>query len=257
MSATTDTERLRDGWEGSTPSSDTLLLAGFRAMMARSVGWALAAGGRVQQSEQTVLTDSGSDCRYLNEVITTGPVDRRLLARAARFYPAGRPFVVTSPGNAAGSLGEAVTLVGHPPFMFRPPGGRAPQPPTGVHVEEVLDPAGLAIWAQLVGTGFGEPTVLAPAAALGGPHRFWIARWHGEPAAASSAFVAANVTDVEAVATVPHLRGHGLGEAVSWAATLTAPALPAILLASDLGRPIYQRMGYLPVCRVTMWTGER
>jgi hypothetical protein len=47
------------------------------------------------------------------------------------------------------------------------------------------------------------------------------------------------------------------GEAVSWAATLTAPALPAILLASDLGRPIYQRMGYLPLCRATMWTGER
>jgi hypothetical protein len=57
-------------------------LAGFRAMMARSVGWALAAGGRVQQSEQTVLTDRGSDCRFLNEVITTGPVDRRLLGDA-------------------------------------------------------------------------------------------------------------------------------------------------------------------------------
>jgi hypothetical protein len=63
-------------------------------MMARSVRWALAAGGLVSQGPDTVLTDSGSDCRYLNEVITTRPVDALLAARAARFYPPGRPFVV-------------------------------------------------------------------------------------------------------------------------------------------------------------------
>jgi hypothetical protein len=41
---------------------------------------------------------------------------------------------------------------------------------------------------------------------------------------------------------------------VTWAATVAAPALPAVLLASDPGRPVYERMGYLPLLRATMWT---
>jgi hypothetical protein len=43
-----------------------------------------------------------------------------------------------------------------------------------------------------------------------------------------------------------------VGAAVTWAATLAEPALPAVLIASELGVGVYRAMGYLPVARWTM-----
>ena len=48
-------------------------------------------------------------------------------------------------------------------------------------------------------------------------------------------------------------RGRGAGAVVTWAATLADPNRPAVLLASDDGRPIYARMGYVAVERWTAW----
>ena len=48
-------------------------------------------------------------------------------------------------------------------------------------------------------------------------------------------------------------RGKGIGEALTWAATLADPSRPAMLMASDSGRPIYERMGYIPILRLTLW----
>ena len=65
--------------------------------------------------------------------------------------------------------------------------------------------------------------------------------------------VAEGVNAVECISTVSSARGRGYGEALTWAATLVDPTLPAVLFASDLGRPVYERMGFLPVSRWTFW----
>ena len=49
----------------------------------------------------------------------------------------------------------------------------------------------------------------------------------------------------------------GYGEAVTWAATLCLPELPATLQASPMGRPIYERMGYRTIAEFTVWDLER
>jgi hypothetical protein len=49
----------------------------------------------------------------------------------------------------------------------------------------------------------------------------------------------------------------GYGEALTWRAARTQAGLPAILLASDDGRPVYQRMGFLPLLRFTVWLHPR
>ena len=36
-----------------------------------------------------------------------------------------------------------------------------------------------------------------------------------------------------------------------------SPARPVLLVASDLGRPVYDRLGYLPLLRYTLWAGHR
>jgi predicted GNAT family acetyltransferase len=81
----------------------------------------------------------------------------------------------------------------------------------------------------------------------------WLARVDGEPAAVAAAHQHAGVTIVEYVATLPAARGRGAATAVTWAATLANPAQPAVLLASDEGRPVYEHMGYVAVERWTVW----
>jgi hypothetical protein len=88
---------------------------------------------------------------------------------------------------------------------------------------------------------------------LGGPTHFFTGCVAGRPVATAAGHVAAGVNLVEMVATDPQARGSGYGEALTWAATRADPELPAVLLASDLGRPVYERMGYLAVSRWTMW----
>jgi hypothetical protein len=88
---------------------------------------------------------------------------------------------------------------------------------------------------------------------LGGSTHFYTGFVAGRPVATAAGHVAAGVNLVEMVSTAHPARGCGYGEAVTWAATLVDPELPSVLLASDAGRPIYERMGFAAVTRWTMW----
>ena len=113
--------------------------------------------------------------------------------------------------------------------------------------------------------GFESTTLEAagPGAVVGagvladGRCRFWVG-WEGErPVCAASAFGEAGIVDVTIVVTVPEARRRGYGAAVTWRATRAEPGLPALLLATDEGRPVYERMGYLPMFRFAVWSRER
>lgn len=253
MSELTAPDRLRTGWEDATPSDDTLTLAALRAMADRAAGWAAAAGGRVRRGAGLVLADAGSPCLFLNAAVAMGAPAPTTAGEIAGFFPTGRPFVLVSAVPTPDLRPAGLQLMGHPPFLVRPAGGRAPDPAPGVAVREVLDAPGLAAWSRVLAGGFPAPESPAPPALLGGPTRFWLATLDGEPAATALSHTAHGVTSVEAVATLPRLRGRGLGAAATWAATLARPELPAVLTASDDGIGVYRRMGYLPVVRWTLW----
>jgi hypothetical protein len=40
-------------------------------------------------------------------------------------------------------------------------------------------------------------------------------------------------------------------------ATLADPALPAMLIATDEGRPVYEQIGYMTLFRFTIWSRSR
>jgi predicted GNAT family acetyltransferase len=86
--------------------------------------------------------------------------------------------------------------------------------------------------------------------------RFWVGYLDDRPVACAGAHVTEVCVDVEYVATHADVRGRGFGAAVTWAATLADPAKPAVLIASDPGQPVYERMGYLRLMRLTMWGGS-
>jgi hypothetical protein len=70
-------------------------------------------------------------------------------------------------------------------------------------------------------------------------------------------YVGAGFVGIYGVATPPDARGRGYGEAMTWAATLCRPDLPATLQASPMGRPVYDRMGYRTVAEFLVWELDR
>ncbi len=51
----------------------------------------------------------------------------------------------------------------------------------------------------------------------------------------------------------PTVRGQGFGAALTGRALSCRPDLPAVLVASDDGRPVYERLGFLAIHRCTVW----
>jgi hypothetical protein len=170
-----------------------------------------------------------------------------------------------SPWPSADLRPSSWTLVDYQPLMLRPAGGDLPPSPPGLRIEEVHDEEGLQAFERVILGGFAvsELAGQGPGAAFkvemlaDERQRLWVG-WEGErPVSAASAFVAAGVNNVTFVASLPEARGHGYGAALTWRATLADPALPALLIATADGRPVYERLGYLSLFRFTLWARSR
>jgi hypothetical protein len=150
--------------------------------------------------------------------------------------------------------------LGYPPLMIRLPAPHEVPSRDGVEVVEVKDAAELAVAERVLVDGYPMPDAeplspgdVLPASILGAATRVWLAYVDGEPAAVAAAHQHGGSTLVEYVAALSVARGRGAGSAVTWAATLADPAQPAMLIASDDGRPVYEAMGYIAVERWAAW----
>ena len=138
----------------------------------------------------------------------------------------------------------------------RPPCRPGPSPPApDLRIVEVADAAALADFERTLVEAFPLADAAAPAArpASSGPRCSTSpaggsssATATTEPVATAAAFVDYGVSDVNFVSTRREARGRGYGEVSRGRRRMADPALPAALLASDDGRPVYERMGYLP-----------
>jgi len=259
------TARLLGGWEDDLGSDDTWLLAAarnharFYDEMAQAMGWSrpsspwLAGGASGLGSPFANLTALRAPA--------TEPEGAEALAAASELArQAQAPLLVVSPWPTADLSGEGFHPVGHPPLLVRAAGGAVPEPPAELVVERVTDAAGLAAFEQAVVEGYPVPELagLAPGTAFGPAlldtgWAFFVGRVDGRAVCTAAGHVSDGVQVVEIVSTLADHRGRGYGEAVTWAATRIEPELPALLVASDLGRPVYERMGYQALCRFTFW----
>lgn len=263
-------EDLETGWGPATPTGDTYV----RRYTVEFADWLEAAAGRagrrVVRTADWVAADAGSPEPLMNAAILLRPVtDEREAARRAAELSAflgegpGGPAALFHPGAAPAMPGWHP--MGHPPLMLRPPGGTPPAPPDGLRIVEVHDGAGLADFERIVVDGFGfrplqpwRPGVAFDPSFLDVPDtHVFVGYAGGRAVSTATAHVGAGIVHVEWVATLAEARGRGYGAAVTWAATTVDPSLPAMLIASDDGRPVYERMGYLALCRFTAWSGGR
>jgi hypothetical protein len=258
-------EHLADGWEPDTPSGDTLSRAALDNTVHELLHPAQAMGGRFEVRDELALADLGSPTPFLNGAVLRRPVfalDDPLLEEVDAFFNGSKgPAVVFSATPTPDLRARGWQRVGHPPLMVRAVGGEAPEPPVGCTFERVVDRTGLDHVGRILIEGYPIPE-LQPwrpgqpfdERILGDDSfRLYLGLDGGHPVSAAAAVVDDVVNGVHFVANDPEVRGRGFGEATVWAATLADPSKPAVLIASDLGRPTYERMGYLTVTRWTIW----
>lgn len=245
---------LRDGLEPDTPATDSLSRAAVLAHIETIRITAASLGIESLEESGWVGVDAGLDHPFANLVVTHGALD---VATATEIDAAMEsPHVIFSPTRSDDLRPLGYELMGHPPLMFRPAGdpGRLPE---GIAIQELAEPGELDRWRDTMVAAYPmqglDGVRWLGGGAVGGAFRFFLAERDGSPIATAAACVAAGVNLVTFVATMPEARGQGIGEAITWRATLADPTFPAMLIASDPGRPVYERMGYHALTRWTLW----
>lgn len=262
---------LQTGWEPDTPVTDTVLRQFVFNLAASSEIPVVLMGGRCLHHDDLAATDVGRPSGFFNSAtllqpLLAGRLDK-VMRTLDRFYgESGTGEVLLWSAWPTPDLRpHGWELEGHPPMMVRPAGGQLPPLPHGLEIEPVRDTRTLRACEETVIRGYPMPQLqpVRPGALFDerllsdDRVRLWLGRSDGRPVAACLAVLDNGLNGISLVATVPEARRRGFGEALTWQGTMADPTLHAALLASDLGRPIYERMGFLPITRFTLWRRPR
>jgi hypothetical protein len=263
-------EHLPDAWDATLPRGDNLIkdyvhgYADLMEAMATALDWPSV------RTERFVAVDATTSFPFQNCVVPLRPfgtdeVDD-VIGEAESFFRArdGGPFLLWGGFSIPDLSDRGWSLMGHPPLMLRPAGGEAPPLPDGLEITPVRTVDDLGEFTSTLVEAFPVPELAGLPLGGYGPAlldidgwTMWVGRIKGRPVATASAWVHGGVVDVEWISARSETRGRGVGAAVTWAATMAAPSRPAMLIASDLGQPVYERMGYLRLTRFTLWVGSR
>ncbi len=130
-----------------------------------------------------------------------------------------------------------------------------PLAPSGLRIEAVTEESSLDAFARAAFRSFGYPEdaasmMLTPQLWARPEVEAFVGTADGEPVASAMLIVSGRVAGIYWVGTVPSARRRGFGEALTWAAIQAgrrAGCLVASLQASTMGRPVYERMGFVHV----------
>ena len=129
------------------------------------------------------------------------------------------------------------------------------QAPKEFVIEEVQDEKSLSDFKRVLMEGYEIPEMMADGwvqAAQGvgigkTPWRMYLGRLNGEPVATNMVFNGAGVAGVYGVATVPSVRGKGIGGAITLKPLLDSRAQGynyAVLFSTEMGIHAYERIGF-------------
>jgi GNAT superfamily N-acetyltransferase len=253
---------LTTGWEPDLRPDDTVLRRFVHGYADRVAATARAAGGDVIRTERALVGDARSAFLFDNAMVLLQPPEPGTIHQdvaAARETFRGRPWVLLSAWPTEDLGGDGMTLVGHPPLMWRPPGGDPPEHPAHLMIKQVTDEHRLAEFTRTLIDGYPMASATDSAAfhpsMLGTDIELLVGYVDGHPVATGGAAVSADQLEIDWVAVLPQHRGKGYGAALTWAAMTVRPKTPAVLLSSDDGRPVYERLGFVALLRCTMWMG--
>jgi ribosomal protein S18 acetylase RimI-like enzyme len=230
--------------------------------------WTRWRGGRVYRDSDMLRYVTDEPLFFANGVacarLDPGEADRRIEETAAFFEAEGVPWGFgVSPRSMPADLEEILKLHGFhleedlPRLAAEieriPMGGEVPD---GLEIRQVDDEGVLGAWVDTLARGFGmdEPRRAAMARvssgaglAPGGPWVRLLGLLEGRPVATSGVFLAGGLAGIINVATVSEARRRGMGTAVTVAALrrgLDRGYRVAVLGTTEMGRRIYERMGF-------------
>lgn len=216
-------------------------------------------GGAIVEDDGLLLTDLGLGVEHLNIAFVTRPLANPVeqVRRAMTFYAErGAAFVVRIREGLDTAAEAACEQLGMP-YADTVPGMAsaamtAEPSPAELSIERVTTPEALVAFCLVVARGFGLPSELAerllpPAILLEPDIDLFLGHAEGRSAATSTLIRSDGVAGVHHVATLPEFRKRGFGEAMTWHAVATGAGYGcdmAALQASEMGQPIYERMGF-------------
>lgn len=228
-------------------------------------------GGHVDRLDGAIVAGTGLPVLLFNQVLVvdTGATSDQTAASIRTgvgiFRNLGKRFSLTLRGGlddaylpVAAELGleplpESPWMPGMAMHPLSDPGGAAP--PEGHVIRRVADAAGLADHAQVLAAGFGMPREWADAfateALLAAPGAvFYVGYQDGEAVTSGLGLRTGRTIGIYNIATVEGARRRGLGGAMTMRIVDDGAAAGcdvAILQASDMGRPLYERLGFRTV----------
>ncbi len=210
--------------------------------------------GRHAIHDDLALTAGGRPGPDFNSAFVFGPVPpERVFALADAFFDATGYAIVVESGSAQ-PVEEAIRAQGwrldeEEPALALAPVPTSPPPPTGLTIRLVTTEAEFADFMAVSRTAHRWiPSLDAardPAVAL-------FIGYAGNAAVATSRIARhGDVGDITGVVTLPAHRRRGFGAAMTWAAIAEGArrgCTAMTLTATEMGYPVYVRMGFAPVC---------
>jgi GNAT superfamily N-acetyltransferase len=232
-----------------------------------------ARGDRVHRiAGELTMADAGSPLPFANRAVLEQPltdpdaVEHAVKQLRAFYRTAGDgPFLLDSAWPTPDLRSHGFMLMGHPPLMVRPPNIPLPAGPPELRIVAVTDGAAAADFERTLIDGYPAPMLqpfervrlFTPAALTAAGWTHFVGYVDDRPVATGSTYVGGQLLRVDNIATLEAARGRGYGLAIT-AATIAADLTKtASLIASDLGRPIYERLGFVAMSRATYWLGSR
>jgi hypothetical protein len=259
-----DERPLENGWLADTPVGDTVLRRFLFNQSETNALIASASGGRHDRTDAVTMADANGPVPYFNQSILLQPLrsaDDKTLDDVETFYRAsGRPRTLLSLWPTPDLAPRGWSLVGHPAFMVRGAFPSTIRAADGVVVHQAATAADLHAVEHIAVEGYPldearglPPGSLFPDGLLGTDVKLRLGTLEGEPVAAGACHVGDGVVNLCFAATLPQARRRGVWEALVWARVADAPTLPAVAYTSDYSRPGFERMGFVPTIRFTLW----
>jgi hypothetical protein len=266
---TSTQEVLATGWEQGAADDDTLLRQFLLHNADLTATVADAAGGHTMETPTFTAADLGEPAGFWNAAtLLAPPADwDAVIHRIERFYARGTgPALLWSAWPTPDLRPRGWRLSGHPPLLARPPASVVPPADTATpRVHQVTTRIELERWEQVAaeaypidGADHASPGWLAPPRLLDDPRlSFWTAGAGDEPVAAGAAFRARGIASLSFGATLPAHRHQGLWRELAVRRLLTEPGLWFTGVFSDHSRPGAERLGFVPLVRLTLWMLDR
>jgi ribosomal protein S18 acetylase RimI-like enzyme len=222
----------------------------------------------VRDEADLLVVDSGLPCDTFNKIcrarLEEGSADARIGEAVAYFRQRGRPFTWwVGPGSRPLDLGARLERAGlvaaeRELGMVAGPGDLLAERPAaeGLEIRRVTTPAELREFVAVTAGNWEPPDEQVRVffeAAAGAvleeacPMRLYVGYVEGVAAAASELFLSEGVAGIHMVSTGRKFRRRGYGLAMTWTAAgegFRAGAGLAALQASEMGRGVYERLGF-------------